>query len=162
MAWIQAMVNNFTMPDGTNFRAWLPGEMPKTFAMQIYLQADHDGLSKEQIETLLKRLNAPLPVDFKISSIVAQTDKQGAPKGRVVHVSAGATFYNHCKERGFELLFAGGNVPCITVEDKQKKLIVSKKRPNEGQNGNSKENGGRKGPNPKDGSKKHKDGNAKN
>jgi hypothetical protein len=147
------MVTQFITADGAaDFRAWLPGETPKKYAMQIYLQSDHDGLVEEQIVKLLKQLNKTpaLPTDFKITGLTPQADKQGNPKGRVCHLSTGATFYGFCKERGFELMFVGGKVPCITAEDKQRNLHQQKRKASNEKGGN-KGNHERKGP--KDGGK---------
>jgi hypothetical protein len=129
--WLVNTVKDFATADTESFRAWYPGETPKNFIMEIYLQSDHDGLGAADVLTILKKLNKlpPLPQDFKITSVDDSTDKAGVTRGRVVKIAAGAKFYQFCKERNFELLFAGGKVPCITKEDKQRSLHANKKRP---------------------------------
>jgi hypothetical protein len=153
--WLEEMINDLIIGE-TSFKSWLPGEKPQNFAMEIYLHSDHDGLTSEQVLKLLKHLNRhpPLPVDFKLLDIKQQTDKQGTPMGRVVNVAAGPNFYGYCKAHGFKLKFSGGNVPCITMEDKARSLQV-KKRPNPP---NPPNDGHKKSREPKDSNKKPKGG----
>jgi hypothetical protein len=118
----------------TTFRVWGEDEEPQTFMMELYLNADYDGLTLEQVVDLLVTLNPDMPSDYSIESCQDQFDKGNTPRGRLLFIHAGLEFYSFCKANGFELELTGDRVPCITQEDKTRLNLQKRRNPNNNNN----------------------------
>ena len=86
------------------YRAWSFGERPELFRMRVFLPETYEYLGQNQIRAMILHFN---PGAMDTLNLVGWIS---VPRGRVIRIEAGPTFFGYCKQREGKLDFLLGSI----------------------------------------------------